>query len=172
LKKKFVLLITGLTIAIISLALIQLGTISSFTSSRSDSDKMQGISTVEDNQRFLIKLVSNNSITPVYVEIADDVEERARGLMFRNSLEWNNGMLFIFEEERNLTFWMKNTYIPLDMIFINKDLRVVYIKENAQPCLEENCIIYPSNQPAKYVLEVNAGFVEKNKIKIGDRLEM
>jgi len=63
---------------------------------------------------------------------------------------------------------MKNTYIPLDMIFIDEELRIVDIKENIQPCLEENCPIYPSNQPARYVLEVNAGFVEKNEIKIGE----
>ncbi len=118
----------------------------------------------------LIKIVSSNSVVPVYVDIANDPEERSRGLMFRKSLEWNNGMLFVFNEERNLTFWMKNTYIPLDMMFIDNDLKIVDIKENVSPCLEENCPTYPSNKPAKYVLEVNAGFVQKNKINIGNTL--
>jgi uncharacterized membrane protein (UPF0127 family) len=108
---------------------------------------------------------------PVYVDVANDPEERSRGLMFRKSMEWNNGMLFVFEDVEYLSFWMKNTYIPLDMIFVDKDLRIVDIKEDVQPCLQEDiCPSYPSKQPAKYVLEVNAGFVQQNGIRVGDIL--
>ena len=117
-----------------------------------------------------IRIVSDNSIIPVYVKIANDPEEKSRGLMFRKSMEWNNGMFFVFDEDRKLSFWMKNTYIPLDMIFINNELKIVDIQENAKPCLEMPCPTYSSIEPAKYVLEVNAGFVQKNIIKIGDKI--
>src|SRR5919109_2766517 len=103
----------------------------------------------------------------VHIDVADDAQERNRGLMFRKSLESNNGMLFVFEEPGNLSFWMKNTYIPLDMIFIDKDLRIVDIKENVQPCIHEDpCPSYSSKEPAKYVIEVYAGFTKQNKIDI------
>lgn len=119
----------------------------------------------------------NSSITsgalPVYIDVADDPQERNRGLMFRKSLDYNSGMLFIFHDTANRSFWMKNTFIPLDMIFIDNDLRIVDIKKNVQPCVQENpCPSYPSTGPAKYVLEVNAGFTEQNNIKVGDRLEI
>ena len=109
---------------------------------------------------------------PVYVDVANDPEEQSRGLMFRKSMEWNNGMLFVFEDVKYLSFWMKNTYIPLDMIFVDKDLRIVDIKEDVQPCplQEDICASYPSKQPAKYVLEVNSGFVQQNGIRVGDIL--
>jgi YVTN family beta-propeller protein len=110
---------------------------------------------------------------PVYIDVADDPHEQERGLMFRKSLESNNGMFFVYEDLENRTFWMKNTLIPLDMIFIDNNLRIVDIKENVQPCLQENpCPSYPSIRPAKYVLEVNGGFVRENGVKIGDTLEL
>jgi YVTN family beta-propeller protein len=108
---------------------------------------------------------------PVYVDVANDPEEQSKGLMFRKSMEWNNGMFFVNDDVKYLAFWMKNTYIPLDMIFVDKDLRIVDIKEDVQPCLQEDiCPSYPSKQPAKYVLEVNAGFVHQNGIRVGDTL--
>ena len=108
---------------------------------------------------------------PVYVDVANDPKEQSKGLMFRKSMEWNTGMLFVNDDVKYLAFWMKNTYIPLDMIFVDKDLRIVDIKEDVQPCLQEDiCPSYPSKQPAKYVLEVNAGFVHQNGIRVGDTL--
>ena len=108
---------------------------------------------------------------PVYVDVANDPKEQSKGLMFRKSMEWNTGMLFVNDDVKYLAFWMKNTYIPLDMIFVDKDLRIVDIKEDVQPCLQEDiCPSYPSKQPAKYVLEVNAGFVQQNGIRVGDIL--
>lgn len=117
----------------------------------------------------------HSKVIPVYVDVADDPQEHEKGLMYRKSMDQNSGMLFIFGGANNdLSFWMKNTYIPLDMIFIGSDLRIVDIKEAVQPCLQqqEPCPSYLSRQPAKYVLEVNAGFVQENKIKIGDRSEI
>jgi YVTN family beta-propeller protein len=112
------------------------------------------------------------SIPEVYVDIADDPSEHARGLMFKKNLEWNNGMLFVFGDEKTRSFWMKNTLIPLDMLFIDSNLTIIDIKENAQPCIEANgsCPSYVSRQPAKFVLEVNAGFAQNKTVSVGDRL--
>jgi uncharacterized protein len=103
----------------------------------------------------------------VNVEIVDTQEERARGLMFRENLSEDDGMLFIFEEAGNYPFWMKNTLIPLDMIWINSDSRVVEI-ETAVPCTKDPCGIYGGKELAKYVVEVNEGFAEENNINVGD----
>ena len=106
----------------------------------------------------------------VEVELAQTVVQQARGLMFREFLAENSGMLFIFSGESPRTFWMKNTKIPLDLIFISSDKKIVEIKESFEPCVEEKCPTYQSRAAAKYVLEVNAGFSAKNNIQIGDPL--
>ena len=105
----------------------------------------------------------------VEVEISDSPEERAAGLMFREFLGENSGMLFIFDDETTRSFWMKNTLVPLDIIFISKDFEIVDIKY-AEPCKENPCISYVSKGPAEYVLEVNGNFTIKNNIKIGDKI--
>jgi YVTN family beta-propeller protein len=115
---------------------------------------------------------NNNSsaIAHVFVEVTDDRQEFARGLMFRSHLPWNAGMLFAFYDEEPRSFWMKNTLIPLDMIFVDSSSRIIDIKENVPPCDQEECPSYPSREPAQYVLEVNAGFVQENGVRVGDRL--
>lgn len=115
---------------------------------------------------------NNNSsvIARIFVEVPDDQEEFARGLMFRTHLPWNAGMLFAFYDEEPRRFWMKNTLIPLDMIFVDSSSKIIDIKENVPPCKQEECPTYPSKEPAQYVLEVNAGFVQEKGVKIGDRL--
>lgn len=122
----------------------------------------------ENESRSKLLIQSKSLTVLVYVEIADDKQEQVQGLMFRENLDWNSGMFFVFDSERPRSFWMKNTLIPLDMLFIDKNLRIVDIKENAVPCIEETCLIYISEKPAKYVLEVNSGFVMKNNIKLND----
>ena len=112
---------------------------------------------------------NGKSTIKVNVEIADDNQERAKGLMFREHLDTNNGMLFIFDNEDYKTFWMKNTLIPLDMIFIDKEYKIVEIKR-AVPCEKDPCKLYPSSKPAKYVLEVNGNFTIGNNVKIGDKI--
>ena len=104
------------------------------------------------------------------VEIVDTPTEREIGLMNRESLDENAGMLFIFEYEGYYPFWMKNTLIPLDMIWINSNRTVVDIK-NAIPCKEENCpVTYPYGD-ALYVLEINGGTAVKKNITLGQEVK-
>lgn len=117
-----------------------------------------------------VKKVQIDERIYVNVEIADEDYEREKGLMFRDNLEENSGMLFVFYNESLKSFWMKNTFIPLDMIFINKEYEIINI-ENAIPCLDNECISYSSKFPTKYVLEVNSGFCYKNNIHIGDKVK-
>ncbi len=116
-------------------------------------------------------IISEGGKVEIDIEIADDPKERSKGLMYRKSLPQNSGMLFIFENERNVSFWMKNTLIPLDMIFIAENGTITEIKQNIQPCESDPCESYPSNEPTKYVLEVNANFSKENNIQVGDKLE-
>lgn len=102
------------------------------------------------------------------VQIAKTQTEREKGLMFVQKMEKNSGMLFVFEKEDIYSFWMKNTPIPLDMIWLDKNGKVVFIKENAEPCKNSYCPIISSDKKAKYVLEINAGLCEKYNIKPGD----
>ncbi len=112
------------------------------------------------------------------VEIADSESEKELGLMNRESLAENKGMLFIFDEDGIYNFWMKDTLIPLDIIWINSDKEVVYIKENALPCKNlfdekdslknEQCETFIPDRKAKYVLEINAGKTKELGIKIGE----
>ena len=101
------------------------------------------------------------------VEIAATEKEKSRGLMNRESLGINNGMLFLFGEEQNLAFWMKNTLIPLDMLFVTKDGTIHHIHSNARP-LDETLITSP--KPAAAVLEINGGQADKWDIKAGDKI--
>jgi len=105
------------------------------------------------------------------IELAVTDEERNRGLMFREYLAFNEAMLFIFPEEREYPFWMKNTLIPLDIIWINQEKEVVFIIENLQPCEDEYpCPLVRPDKNAKYVLEVNEGIVEKIGLEVGDKI--
>lgn len=105
-------------------------------------------------------------------EIADSKSEKMRGLMYRQSLGWAAGMLFIFDKEARYSFWMKNMLIPLDIIWIDSNKKIVDITRNALPCKEQQACgsIIPALE-VKYVLEVTAGFSDRNKIGIGDKLE-
>ena len=102
------------------------------------------------------------------VELMRSEEDREKGLMFRRSLADDHGMLFDFPHDEPLVFWMKNTYIPLDMIFIARDGHVVSIKHDAKP-MDETLI--SSGVPAAGVLEINAGLADKIGIKVGDEMK-
>ena len=101
-------------------------------------------------------------------EIADTNESRQRGLMFREKLKENTGMIFIFDYEGKHSFWMKNTLIPLDLIWISTDKKVVYI-QTLQPCKSDPCPSYKPEIDSKYVLEVDAG---KFRGILGDSVEI
>ena len=98
------------------------------------------------------------------LEVAITPEQHTQGLMFRTNI--TGGMLFPYSDEKPRVFWMKNTVIPLDMIFIDAHNKIVTI-HHAVPCKIDPCKVYPSN-PAQYVLEVNGNFTTENNINIGD----
>lgn len=103
----------------------------------------------------------------IEVEIARSAYEHSKGLMDRTSLPHNQGMLFIFDDMQPRSFWMRNTRISLDIIFVDDQHKVVSIRKNAVPMSEESL---PSEGPAKYVIEVNAGFSDLYNIRSGDSL--
>lgn len=103
------------------------------------------------------------------IEIAKTPEELSRGLMNRPTLAESDGMLFVFSDSSPRTFWMKNTLIPLDMIFISSDTKIINI-EHALPCKADPCPLYRSRGSAMYVLEVNGGFAEAHGIGEGDNV--
>ena len=106
------------------------------------------------------------------VEIADDAAERERGLMFRDELAPDRGMLFIHEREEDQAYWMKNTKIPLDILYFDHDRRLVSVQQRVPPCsLGDRCPPFPSEGPALYVLELNGGTVESMGVKPGDELK-
>jgi uncharacterized protein len=102
------------------------------------------------------------------VEVARTPAERERGLMFRRFMPADRGMLFDFDNEQTVMMWMKNTYIPLDMVFISRAGAVVNIAENTEPLSER---IIPSVAPAYAVVELNGGVANKIGLKVGDRVE-
>ncbi|MGB5487430.1 MAG: DUF192 domain-containing protein [Lysobacterales bacterium] len=104
------------------------------------------------------------------VEIAETQEKQALGLMFRDSMPADEGMIFIFPNEAPRSFWMKNTRIPLDIMYFDKDLKMVSISANTPPCRVKRCPSYPSAGPAMYVLELNAGMASELGVGPGDQL--
>lgn len=106
------------------------------------------------------------------VELADTADKQALGLMFRDQLEDGHGMLFRFPAAGMRSFWMKNTRIPLDILYFDAQLRLVSVAENAQPCRSARCPSYPSAAPAQYVLELNAGKAAELGLAPGDTLQL
>ena len=110
--------------------------------------------------------IYNKNIT-FNVEVAKTIEERRIGLMYRKKLLDNEGMLFIFPREKIIQLWMKNTYIPLDVIFISENKVIVDIKKNMEKLSET---IVKSKVKSRYALEFNAGLINKLDIRIGDKV--
>ena len=106
------------------------------------------------------------------VEVADDDAERSRGLMFRDRLAEGHGMLFIHEREEPQAYWMKNTRIPLDILYFDDARTLVAQQRGVPPCsLGDACPPYPSNAPARYVLELNAGEAARLQLRDGAVIE-
>jgi uncharacterized protein len=107
------------------------------------------------------------------VEVADSDAERERGLMFRDELALDHGMLFVHEREEPQAYWMKNTHIPLDILYFDNARRLVSQQRDVPPCsLGNACPPYPSQAPARYVLELNAGQAAELNLQPGARLEI
>ena len=117
-----------------------------------------------------LSIFKNDSlIQTIEVEFAKNDMERSLGLMYRSSMDEHQGMWFIFPEEAPRSFYMRNTEIPLDIIYLDKDKKVVSIAKNARPYDETSL---PSEKPAMYVLEINGGLSDKWGIEKGDRMEV
>lgn len=124
----------------------------------------------ENSDLVQITLKGKNSSVSYFVEIADTAEKAEMGLMWRKSMPQNQGMLFIFPYPSIIKMWMKNTYIPLDMIFFNAQNQVICLRENAVPLDDKNIISCP--YPASKVLELNAGEIKGKNIQLGDKLSV
>ena len=132
---------------------------------KNSSIKTPEISFQKEGDLYLLK--AGDTLKKISIEFAETDYEQQTGLMYRKSLEENQGMLFLYPSEAMRSFYMKNTYIPLDIIFYNKDSTVVSFQENAKP-LDETSL--PSEAPAQFILELNAGKVKQWNIEAGDKI--
>lgn len=119
-------------------------------------------------KKFTKVFLPNGKIITAELAVTD--EERAKGLMFRKEIPEDYGMLFIFEIEERHGFWMKNTLISLDIIWLDSKKRIVHIEENVQPCKKEPCEVYYPSKPGLYVLELIGGKSKKEDLRVGDLL--
>jgi hypothetical protein len=123
----------------------------------------------------VVTFTTDKGQVQVNAEVAETSSEQEQGLMFRTALAQDAGMLFIFGQDQLLNFWMMNTSIPLDGIFISSQLQVISVVENLRPCPPSNCQnpeTFSSGAPARYALEVNAGFSGKNDIRPGTEVSI
>jgi len=137
-----------------------------------NSDKITVIkpyepSFVKEGALYFLDSTGADTISQIVIEIADNNYDRARGLMHRRSMLDSVGMLFVFDEEKPQGFWMRNTYFSLDIIFVNSQFEIGSIQKYTQPFSEMSL---SSKVPAMYVVEVNAGYCDKNGIEAGDRI--
>jgi hypothetical protein len=106
------------------------------------------------------------------VELATTPQQQQLGLMFRDNMADDHGMLFVFPDSAPRRFWMKNTRIPLDIFYFDENLKLVSVAEDTKPCRVAQCPDYPSAGPARYVLELNAGKAAELAAKPGDELQL
>lgn len=141
-----------------------------FVSCKEDTKKVvktEPIVFKKEGQLLIFKQKVDTLITMFDIEIAETEYETQTGLMYRESMGHDQGMLFIFPDERMHSFYMKNTEFPLDLIFIKADSTIASFHENALPYNETGL---SSQTPVKYVLEVNAGLVQKWLLEVGDKI--
>ena len=121
----------------------------------------------KEGELYIIK-TTGDTIQKLDIEFAETTFERETGLMYRKSMNQNQGMLFLYDQEAPRAFYMKNTYIPLDIIYFGSDSTAVSFQENAKP-LDETPL--PSAAPAQFILEINAGLVQEWNIEKGDKID-
>jgi uncharacterized membrane protein (UPF0127 family) len=108
----------------------------------------------------------------IHVEVAADDATREQGLMYRDRLPEDRGMLFFFAQSGNYPFWMKNTLIPLDIVWIDDQKRIAHVAHNVQPCKADPCPSVPPGAEARYVLEVAAGVATRHGLANGQTLRL
>ena len=168
---KIILAILGVVAALLLLIGGGLSLLFSFNRSDVINEKQttdEEVIRKEDDQREITFINSNNNEVKITAEIANTPSERARGLMDRTFLEYDRGMLFVFDDDISRSFWMKNTYISLDIIFVDKNKRIIKIHRNTKPL--DTTILYPSDSPAMYAIEVNGGWTELNNVNEGNKI--
>lgn len=151
--------------------LIILGVISlNITSCKKSNKEVKPIEVIfkKEGELTLYKAQSDSIISKIDIEIADTDYDIQTGLMYRNSMKEARGMLFVFPTMRERFFYMRNTKFPLDLIYLNDEKYIVSFQENTKPFDESSL---PSQVPAQYVLEVNAGLAQKWLLEVGDRME-
>lgn len=134
---------------------------------KEDSIETDPITFTKEGELYLIK-ASGDTLRKLDIELAETPYEHQTGLMYRESMEDDQGMLFIYETERVRSFYMKNTYIPLDIIYYGADSTLVSIQKNATPRDETSL---PSDGPTQFVLEINGGLSDQWGIEDGDRID-
>jgi uncharacterized membrane protein (UPF0127 family) len=174
-RSRFVLAILGVSlIVVITFVMSRPRQEGSFTPQGDSANDVRDNISLPGNIEFekegeLTFLTSGGiELSTLDIEIADSRLETTQGLMYRTQLGPDEGMLFIFPFEGPRSFWMKNTQIPLDIVFVNANLRIVTIRNDAVPFDESS---YASTEPAKFVVEVNAGYAKKHGIEVGDKIK-
>ena len=138
------------------------------TATLTEQTRALNIPFTKQGELAFISHATSDTLALIDIELADTEVLRARGLMFRKSMPENAGMLFIMDSEQIQGFWMRNTYISLDMLFVNAEHKIVTIHANTTILSERT---YYSTQPALYVVEVNAGFSYQHNINVGDFIQ-
>ncbi|TBN04726.1 DUF192 domain-containing protein [Hyunsoonleella flava] len=141
----------------------------SFTSCKKETKavKQTEVTFTKEGELSIFKAENDSLKVTLDIEIAETDFDIQTGLMYRDSMKNTQGMLFIFEDERERFFYMKNTRIPLDIIYINANKAIVSFQKNAKPFDESSL---PSGGPAKYVLEVNSGLVDEWHLEVADSI--
>lgn len=158
-----------LQLKLISLVFLGLFCLSSVSCKKEKKEvKPVEVTFKKEGELKLYKSQSDSLIVKLDIEIADTDYDVQTGLMYRSSMQDNRGMLFVFPTMRERFFYMRNTKFPLDLIYLDQNKYIVSFQENAKPFDESSL---PSQVPAQYVLEVNAGLAEKWLLEIGDRMD-
>ncbi len=167
-NKNKVFQITAAALFVILIAFFAFSTFSNKSNTTGD-EKLKTVTAYDfvKNGELTFQTSTSEFISKIDIEIAEDDDSRTQGLMYRDKMKDTQGMFFIFPYEFPQSFWMRNTVMPLDIIFVNKANEIVKIHKNAVP-FDENS--YPSVRPAIYVVEVNAGYSEKHGIEEGDKI--
>ncbi|MFP4093628.1 MAG: DUF192 domain-containing protein [Cyclobacteriaceae bacterium] len=120
---------------------------------------------IKEGELAFLDAAAGDTLRRIAIEVADDDAQRSQGLMYRSQMADTTGMLFIFDEEAPRSFWMKNTKIPLDIMYVDDALQIIMIYKSVMPYSERSI---PSEKPARYVVEVKGGFTTRNNIEEGD----